>query len=150
MAYSHSKYEVEMTPLTPSTAPAAGANGVNIAATGVQSIWAPGLVPHIIRAVGVMQTAGTPNDGAVHLSFRADLTTPGTVTEILKVVLPTTVTGNKVVYKTATRYIEVKPGQIVQCAVTAAATAASLAKVILYVEPRWEQPGNLTGMLSTT
>ena len=38
----------------------------------------------------------------------------------------------------------------VRANVTAAATAAVNGMIVLYVEPRWEEPENVTGMLAAT
>jgi hypothetical protein len=43
-----------------------------------------------------------------------------------------------------------EPGMLMIARATAAATAAEKAAIILYVEPRWEVPGNVTAMQLTT
>jgi len=149
MAYTHSKYEVQMAPVIVSGAPTSY-EGVDLGATGVVARWTPGLVPHIIKGAAVMSFATTAAANAAHFSFRADLSTPGTPTQILKIVQPTTRVAHTAMYVRPTYYIEVKPGSVVQLNVTAAADAGDKGQVVLYVEPRWEEPGNITGMLLTT
>ena len=146
MAYDHVKFEVDMVPNLVSGA--LPQRGVDLSATGIAAEWSPGLQPYIILGAAVKPTLTTAETNPVHISIRADISTPGTPTEILKIVLPTTLIGHKVVYKMATYLIEVKPGMLVQANVTTA--GAQDGHIKLYVQPRWERPGNLTGMLQTT
>ncbi len=153
MAYTHSKYEVFMVPSNRTISASGSAttlNNIQLDVTGEAARWRPGFVPHIIKGVAVMSSATVQHDAAVHLCFRSDLTTPGTATEIFKVVLPTAGAVHTSVFFRPTRFIEILPGQTVNMFVTAAATSNVDADVVLYVEPRWEEPGNITGMLSTT
>lgn len=152
MAYVHTSYEVEMIPGTQvsGSQPTALQNGVRLDATGIMAVWAPGYVPHKVMGFAVLPFATTADDAALHLSFRADISTPGTPTEIAKIVVPTTRLGHKVVYKKPTYDIIVKPGMRVDLNVTAKATAGRYGKVVMYVAPVWDDPANLTGMLSTT
>ena len=147
MAYDHVKFEVDMSPLVVSGAPTTQ-TGIVLNVTGVVARWAPGLQPYIILGAAVKPTLTTAEANPVHISLRADISAQGTPTEILKIVLPTTLIGHKVVYKMATYLIEVKPGMQVYANVTAA--GAQQGHIKLYVQPRWERPGNLTGMLQTT
>ena len=155
MAYTHSKYEVEMVPYTGSatgasdSTPSIAINGAWISVTGTVAQWAPGMVPHLIRGAAVKQTATVLHANGVVIGFEADITTPGTPTRLFTITLPT-VGSNNAIFKVPTYQVEIKPGQIVSANVTAAATAGVGAKIILYVEPRWEHPTNVTGMLSTT
>ena len=154
MAYTHSKYEVEVAPFTGSatgasdSTPSVAIDGLWISVTGIRGRWAPGIVPHIIRGAAVMQMADTEHDAPVHIGFEADISVQGTPTRLFTIVLPTA-GGDNCIFKIPTYLIEIKPGTILDVVVTAAATAGSGAKVILYVEPRWEHPTNVTGMLST-
>lgn len=156
MAYTHSKYEVELnSPIGPSDGakPTAAAHGVRLDATGVAGQWGPGMVPHIVRGAAIVPLSPTTNHtNAISVRFDADISTPGTPTDIFTIVLPTTAGGraHHSVYYRPTYYIEIKPGSLVRANVTAAATAGVYAKAVLYVEPRWEEPGNLTGMTQTT
>jgi|TARA_Y100000296_G_scaffold87482_1_gene135340 hypothetical protein len=155
MAYTHSKYEIEMNALTPSTAPAAGGYGVALDVTGNIAEWAPGIVPHLIRGMAVVHTNSATRDTAISAKFMKSAVAGSAAatdfTSIGKVVLTTTVTAlGFAFYFVPTAHIEIVPGQSVQLHVTAAATAGGDGKAILYVEPRWDVPGNLTSMVATT
>ena len=153
MAYTHSKYEVQMVPVN-RTISASGAattfNNIQIDVTGLAARWSCGFVPHLIKGAAVIRSATVQPDAAISLSFRADLTTPGTPTNLFTIVIPTVAAIHKSVYYRPTYDIEIKPGQRVIMHVTAAATSTSDADVVLYVQARWEEPGNVTSMLKTT
>ena len=127
---------------------AAVTGGVDLVITGIKARWAPGFVPHIIKGAAIVQTATTFGTNAGVFGFEADLTTPGTPTRLFSITIPTAGAIHSSVYFRPTRYIEIKPGQVVDFLVTAAGVGG--AEVILYVEPRWEEPGNITGMYQTT
>lgn len=150
MAYTHSKYEVRMDPVLPSGALATTVIGNILNATGVQGRWQCGFVPHIIRGAAVVQLSTVIHTDPVHIAFNADISVQGTATRLGKIVLPTAGAVDKVVYWRPTYKIEVPPGRLVEAAVTAAATNGIQGRIILYVEPRWEEPANVTGMLQTT
>lgn len=151
MAYTHSKYEVNMVRTLVSGLNATTLNGVNLSTvTGVVAYWAPGYVPHLIRGAAVMPFATDADTNALSLGFQADISTPGTPTRLFTITVPTTRTGHTAVYYQPTYDIEVKPGSLVQLNVTAAATQGRFGLVTLYVEPRWDDPSNVTGMLKTT
>jgi hypothetical protein len=150
MAYDHTKYEVQMLPVTVSGELATTLDVPDFGATGLKARWAPGLTPHIIHGFAVRPLVTTALANAVHLSLRADISTPGTATEMLKIVLPTTpVLAHRNWYKLATRRIQVNPGQTVELHVTAA-EAGVRSHVILSVSPLWEEAGNVTGLVATT
>jgi hypothetical protein len=157
MAYTHSKYEVEMnTPiLGPSTVatPTAIAHGLRLDVTGIAGQWGPGFVPHIIRGAAVVPLTPTTNHtDDVFVRFDADISTVGTATTAFTINLPTTAGGRSgySVYYTPTYEIIINPGSQMTANVTAAATAGVYAKVVLYVEPKWETPANVTSMTQTT
>ena len=154
MAYTHSKYEVMMQPVGPVSGAlptAAGLAGVDLAVTTVAAKWAPGFVPHIIRGAAVIQSAtNAVAANPVPVRFEADISAAGTPTTIFTVALPTAGQTNQSIYYRPTYYIEVKPGSQVQVRPSTAATAGVRAHCVLYVEPRWEEPGNVTGMSLTT
>ena len=153
MAYDHTIYEVRLNPSNRTISASGTATTLNelqLDVTGEAGRWRPGYVPHIIKGIAVMSSATVEHDAAVHLSFRSDITLQGTPTEIAKIVLPTAGAIHKSVYFTPTRTIEIQPGQSVFMNVTAAATSNVDATVVLYVQPRWETPANVTGMLQTT
>ena len=149
MAYTHSRYEVNIEPATPSTAPAAGFNGIDFnqpGATVAAGVWAPGYVSHLIRGAAVIPlvTASLAED--VSVNFDADLTAQGTPTNLFKILWPTEIKAHKSLYYTPTYEIRIDPGQHVDVRVSTLGAAGSNAKVVLYVEPVWEEPGNITGM----
>jgi hypothetical protein len=152
MAYTHSKYEVAMAPVQAISASGAATtvDGALIDATGVAARWRPGYVPHVIRGAAVMSSATVQHNAAISIGFEADITTLGTPTRVFTIVLPTTAGQHKSIFYTPTFDIELAPGMLMTANVTAAATAAVRAQITLYVEPRWEVPGNVTSMLSTT
>jgi hypothetical protein len=150
MAYDHTKYEVQMLPVTPSGALATTLDVPDLGATGVKARWAPGLTPHIIHGFGVVPLSTGALSNPVHLSLRGDISQQGSPTEMLKIVMPTTRTmAGSAWYKLATYRIRVDPGRQVHLAVTAA-EAGVRAHVILAVSPVWEEPGNVTGLIPTT
>ncbi len=163
MAYTHSKYEVVMTP---------GGNVVSgllvttldmsdLGTTGVAARWAPGYVPHAIKGAAVRVIAPTTAlTNIVYVGFEADISTAGTATRMFTIALPTAPANiaHKSIYwePRASNYgattlpLIIEPGRQVNARVTAA-EAGVRAHVILYVEPVWEEAGNITGMtLSTT
>lgn len=147
MAYDHYMIEVDMRPKHVSGSPTTQ-TGVLLNVTGTVAEWAPGLIPYVLVGAAVVPTLTTAETNPVHIRFMADISTPGTPTEMFKIVLPTSILAHKVVYKKVTYGIELKPGMRVQADVTAA--GAQQGHIKLYLQPRWEQPGNLTGLLSTT
>ncbi len=149
MAYTHSKYEVTLQPATPSSAPDAGFNGIDFnqpGATVAAAVWAPGLVPHLIKGAAIIPLVTTALAEDVSVVFEADLTTPGTPTKLFGILWPTEIKAHRSLYYVPTYAIEIKPGQHINVRVTTLGAAGSSAKVILYVEPRWEEPANVTGM----
>jgi hypothetical protein len=150
MAYDHTKYEVQMLPVTVSGALATTLDVPDLGATGVKARWAPGLTPHIIHGFSVVPLSTGVLADPVHLSLRGDISQHGTPTEMLKIVLPTTrALAGCAWYDLATYKIQVDPGRQVHLAVTAA-SAGLRAHVILAVSPSWEEPGNVTGLIPTT
>lgn len=157
MGYTHSKYEVEMAAQIPrvttsaGTAPTVDNFGVIIDVTGTVAEWGPGIMPHFIRGMAVIQQQGQVNTAAVHMRLQHVKGVASTATNIAHLVIPTTVTtlGNSVYYLPSFQ-VEILPGELVRAVVTAAASAGVYAKVIMYVEPRWETAANVTQMVRTT
>lgn len=155
MAYTHSKYEILMTPMTPAVTGTAGGPttaefvGVQFGLTGVAAHWSPGYVPHIIRGAALVLRQKHTGDTNIRVGFDIDITTPGTATRAFSIDVPS---GGLIGahYHRPTYIIEVKPGMEVQAKVTAAATVNAGGAIVLYVEPRWEDPGNVTTMFKTT
>ena len=154
MAYTHSKYEVMMQPIeSVSTVhpTMTQAGGTNLAVTTIAARWAPGFVPHIIRGAALVQSAtNAVAANPVPVRFEADISTPGTATTIFTIAMPTVGQTNNSIFYRPTYYIEIKPGAQVVVRPSTAATAGVRAHCILYVEPRWEEPGNVTGLKQTT
>ncbi len=156
MAYTHSKYEVEIVPALGATSIAGVTviNGLSLAVTSIAGVWAPGFVPHIIKGAALIRVGAQANDpftgDPVSVIFSADISTPGTATKMFQINLPSSAHGFKSIYYRADRYIEIKPGMTVEVHAATAATAGVYAKAVLYVEPRWEEPGNVTTMQLTT
>ena len=156
MAYNHSRYEVIMQPVgaisAVGTATALGQGGQAVITT-VMSDWGPGYVPHRIRGAALVMSgtdAGNFSGGAVEVSFEADISTPGAVTKMFGIGLPSTGGANTSRYYTPTYTIEILPGQKVNLRATTAATAGIRVRGVLYVEPRWEEPANVTQMVVST
>ena len=160
MAYSHSRYEVEMlgfanvTDFVNATDP--GQMGQAIVTIAFAE-WGPGMVPHRIRAAAVIMTGDSANVAfggtAVGVRFEADISVPGTVTLAFRIHIPTAVTGhnNFSIYYIPTYVIEIAPGGKIQARATTAPTALSVrCRTMLYVEPRWEEPINVTTMSKST
>ena len=156
MAYVHSRYEVEIIPALGATGVAAATqqNGLNLTATLIAGVWGPGLVPHIIRGAALVRVGAEENTtfsgDPVGVRFTADISTPGTATHLFTISLPTAVAGYTSVYHKPTYIIELMPGMLLRVNASTAATAGVFAKGILYVEPRWEEPVNITGMRKAT
>ena len=163
MSYVHSKYEVEMIPANMGVSGLGGVQaGATLASPGtrfdvtvISSAWGPGFVPHVIKAAAIILTGtnlGVFSGAPPEVLFEADISTPGTVTTLFTIGIPTAVTdhSNKAIYHVPTYYIELKPGMQVQTRVSTAATAGVRGRVMLYVEPRWEEAANVTTMLKAT
>jgi hypothetical protein len=157
MAYTHSRYEVEMQRVDHISAVGGatvlGAAGVALITT-VAAEWGPGYVPHRIRGAALI-LSGTDGRGAytgaaVEASFEADISTPGTVTKLFGIGVPSAAAENRSLYHTPTYVITINPGTKIQFRCTTAATAGVRARVMLYVEPVWEEPANITGMQNST
>jgi|TARA_Y100000310_G_scaffold238532_1_gene241926 hypothetical protein len=156
MAYTHSKYEVIMQPATVSQAAIATTLfGSPIDATGIQAYWACGYVPHLIRGFAVVRAdtnavSAAPN-AVFTIGFEANISSPSLVTRVATINVPAGASiAHGSCYYTPTYDIEMEPGMLMIARATAAATAAEKAAIILYVEPRWEVPGNVTAMQLTT
>jgi len=141
-----------MVPNTAATAggPTALANGARLDATGIAAKWSPGLVPHLIKGAAIIPFVTINMSDDVFVRFSADISTAGTPTDLFTINIPTVGAVHKAIYHTPTYNIEIKPGMQVDANVTAAATAGVYGKIMLYVEPRWEEAENITGMLAST
>lgn len=143
MAYDHTKYEINLGTL-------------DLTSTGDKANWGPGMVPHIVRAVAIIVNA-TPGDAGV---IKGDLRptrgsdtsrTDGTVFTINLATSHTFTAGTtrKIIYHVPSTPVTIYPGQEVVVEATDASASVNAARVCLLVEPSWDQPGNLTGMVAT-
>ncbi len=140
MAYTHSKSDVMMT-----------ASSLSATTSGVVAQWAPGNVPHIIRAFSISYTAtGNTSSGLTVALQHLDLTSGSTASAIATLVGTSSDLAGHVVYKTVTSEVVVKPGEQVQVDITGAASGDCNFIPCIYVEPKWEVPGNNTNMRATT
>lgn len=139
MAYPHSKQEILMTP-----------TAVSATATGDKAEWNPGYMPHIIRACVVMPTvSGTTISGMTFNFNHLSLVSGSTATAIATLFGTATVTPGRAMYKDDLN-VEVLPGEQVVFNLGTGAASGVNVKAVIYVEPRWEQPANLTNLVQTT
>jgi hypothetical protein len=140
MAYTHSKYSVDMT----------CSLGGDMQLTSDLDLlsWACPYPPHIIRRVGVIfgSSGDTASDFA--LSIRTATTpTNNTLTTIGTINGGGNGNGGRVML-TSDLQVELTPGHNVSIGVTSG--GVTNAKVFLYVEPRWETVTNITNTIVTT
>ena len=148
MAYTHSKVEVEMHRVGATALTAERVDGVDLGTTGLNARWTCGFVPHLIKGAAVIPYVTTLLTNPAKFGFEADISVAGTPTRLFTITQPTAGTVHKAIYYRPTYDIEIKPGHVVDFRVTAAGSGNG--KVILYVQARWEEPGNVTSILSTT
>lgn len=150
MSYPSGKYEVQMLKST-------GEAAVDLTSTGDKALWGPMFVPHVVHAAAIGLN-GTPGDaGVVKFDLRPTIgsdtsRTDGTVATIN---LATTHTftagsGQPVVYHQVSSPVTVYPGQTVVAEVTDASAVADGARIVLWVEPVYETPGNIVGLSTST
>lgn len=152
MAYTHSKYEVHMQSNYVPTGVAAAATpggSITLGITGVMARWTPGFVPHYVRGIAVVRGITTFSAAAGKFHIYADVAAAGTPTSVAQMSVPTAGIAHKSIYYRPTYDLLIKPGHHVDFNVTAADDAA-FGEVILYVEPTWEEPANITSMYLTT
>lgn len=124
-------------------------NDADLGSAGLKGTWAPGLVPHIVRAAAVVVSNAIGDAGVMRIAYGAAglATTQGT--EIGKINLATTHTAGEVVYIEGLDE-EVVPGEEVIFDLTDACAASDAGHLILLVEPRWERPANNSNMVEST
>lgn len=140
MAYTHSKYEVLVIK--------------NAALSSAADIgdWSPGYIPHIIRAVAMVFTTVMSHTGVTKVDKRplaGDDTGrgDGDIATINYTVALGAV--GKCIYVDGLD-VEILPGQEAVFQVTDATPTSGNAHLILYVEPRWETPANISNMGAST
>lgn len=139
MAYPHNKQHIMMT-----------TSGISATTSGDKASWSPGYMPMIVRAVGVTYTAGNTTAGGFSGLFNhLDLASGSTASAIGTLIGNATDKKGHVIYKDGLN-VEIDPGQSVVFNVTKICSGVCNVQPWLYVEPRWEQPGNDTGMRETT
>lgn len=140
MGYTHSKSEVLVT-----------ANASLASAADIGD-WAPGYIPHIIRAVALVITTALDATGVLKVDKRVTAgSDAGRGDGDIATINYTAALGvaGAVIYKDGLD-IELKPNEEAVFQVTDATPTAGNAHLILYVEPRWETPANLPDMVATT
>jgi hypothetical protein len=138
MAYTHSQYEVMMT------------NEAVITSTGDKATWAPGYVPHNLRAWAFLTGVVATVTAAV-LALDKQPIAGSAAGRIASFVSPLKLAINQalgsVVYKDGMQ-AKISPGEQLVFNITTAATAGT-GSAIIFVEPTWETPGNNVNMALT-
>lgn len=140
MSYIHTKYEIRL----------ARRADLNSAADITGATWGPALVPHRviglaaiidndIAATGVIKFDKRPTFGSD--SGRGD-------GDVGVLNLTTAHTQGKVVYKEVD--VRIVPGEEVVAQVTDVTGASDTADVVIYVQPDWERPANVTAMVASS
>lgn len=158
MAYTHSKYEIMMLPHLASTHVSGDNSAVDLtlATTIDLAHWAPGIVPHIVRGVGVVFTVNGASDIAVgQIEFqhaKPVFTGTDTATVIAALNFPTVLSlaTARVLYKLVTGQVIINPGEGVRARMQTVATAGVRGQLVLYLEPKWETPTNIGNMLQSS
>lgn len=166
MAYPHTEYEVVMigsgaVALGGRKGPRAVTVGATGSGSGGSARWAPGYTPHVIREVTVVSLGTAVFVTKPVISIRltgagATQTTSGNqVTSLtLTSIAASKATGVNVArsvwYKSALLNTIVNPGQDVAAVVTTKASLGpsrgTAVSIVLYVEPKWETPANISNM----
>ena len=139
MAYTHTQYQVNLT----ATAVTQATSGV------VGQKWSPGYVPHVIRAFSLTNTSTLANVSSLVGELERRTLTATTVSSIATINGTATGGAGVVFYKNGLN-ATVQPGEEIQYRISTAATVAALLSATIWVEPRWEEPGNNTNMKATT
>ena len=139
MAYTHTQYQVNLT----ATAVTVGTSGV----IGVK--WTPGYVPHVIRAFALTNTSTLAAVSSMVAVLERRTLTATTATTVATINGTATGGAGVVFYKNGLN-ATVQPGEEIQYRISTAATVAALLSATIWVEPRWEEPGNNTNMKATT
>lgn len=140
MAYTHTQYQISLT----ATGIAANSSGV------VGEKWAPGFVPHVIRAFALVNTSTLANVSSLVAVLERRSHASATTATGLATINGTATGGAGVVFYKSGLNATIRPGEELQYHITTGATVAALHQVSVWVEPRWEEPGNNTNMKATT
>lgn len=146
MAYTHEKVQYRVGTTTGTI----GDSNLGVLLSGTASYkagsFAPAYIPHIVRAVSAVITTAVTS-GAVFKFIKGNIGLTGSLTTVAIVRLTTAHTKNKVVYKDSLN-VEVSPGEELRVKLTDAGVGSAMPHI--WVEPRWERPGNDTNMVLTT
>ncbi|MFQ5895654.1 MAG: hypothetical protein ACE5JJ_07550 [Nitrospinota bacterium] len=147
MAYTHSKYEVTL------LGTGAQNEGLDATATTVGARWAPGYIPHIVRAITAQLTAtGAPVTAPVisirNVSPYSAAGIGATGDQFTSLTFSTGDTSSTVRYADK-KDQEISVGDMLVAVPSTKATGSEKVVVRAYVEPRWETPANATGVLAT-
>lgn len=140
MAYDHTVHEVH-------TLTTVGNVVHSLLTSGDKGRWMAGYVPHIIKAVAAVGLSTIVMTTKPVISWRLATGLKATATggQFAVMTLVSTNTRGKVFYNKGLNQ-EIKPGEAAVPVVTTEATLGALFRFILYVTPRWEQPGNNANM----
>lgn len=141
MAYPHQTQEIIMTP----TAASVTASGQ------IGNTYEPGLYPQNVVGLAFIPTTSGQDYGPVAISLNIIDTTSGSTASTIDTINCATgdVVGSVIYAKGLNT--TVSPGQRLLLNLDASVTATAAAgKVIVYVQPKWEEPGNNTDMRATT
>ncbi len=150
MSYIHHQIGVTMLRATPATSMITNTvEKWSATSTGVKAVYGAGYQPFVVRAVAVQKVGTAATTTATVVSFRKGTTgsAVGTSGLITTVTVATAAVQGKVYYKDGLRS-EVIPGQEVQANVTTASAGGKL-RAYLFIEPRWEVPGNNSNMVAS-
>ena len=139
MAYTHTQYQVNLT-----------ATALDFSTSGVVGLkWAPGYVPHVVRAFTITNTSTLGNVSSLVVSAERRPLTATTATAIATINGTATGGAGITFYKNELN-ATVNVGDEIQLHVSTGATVAALCQATVWVEPKWEEPGNNTLMKATT
>jgi hypothetical protein len=133
MAYPYNTYEVTVKV------------GADLNALADAGVWSPGLAPHVVRGVAIVNQNVIGGAGEVRLDLRplAYSDTNRGDGDVAIVTIPNALPAGQVLYKMAVNGgVKVSPGQQVVVQVTDVTATGDLGDVIIQVERMWENPLN--------
>lgn len=138
MAYVDTQYEMMSAEFTAAT-------------TGDKAEFTFGFVPHVIRGVAILLNAVPGDAGIVKFDKRPtyESDTGRGDGDVAVINLATTHAAGNVVFKDKLA-VEIKAGEQVVVEVTDASAAVTVARAVLFVEPKWETRANRAIMKATT
>lgn len=135
MSYTHSKYQAVV------------ATDASLTSASDVGDWAPGYVPHRIRAVALVVTTNVDDAGVLKVDKRP---TAGSGTgrgdgDVAELSYASPDQGD-VIYVDGLDVV-INPGEDVVAEVTDATPTTGAAHIVYYVEPVWETPANNDAMI---